>query len=322
MASPPKPQVKDLDHEQGEQHLISQVNAAIADAFAKILQEKHLYQRITIDFGGILRGVRNRVREGYLSQFERALRLSSPKIVLSSTRKLYEEFQLSPVNVKLFCRSCQRREAYRCLSAKDLTAEAISAHSLGLIVPALSQFAPELNFSRDLQLFVFVYRCEGCAAKGKPEAFLLRREGWTFSLDGRSPIEHVEIPSFIPEKERRLYRDAVIANNAGKTLAAIFYLRSFVEQFARRVTGLTGKQTGQEITSAYAATLPDQLRDTMPSLKEWYEKLSVPIHEAKDDAETFDAALERIIKHFEIRKVHEIPETAAEKQPKKPKGEK
>jgi hypothetical protein len=307
--APAKPQVKDLDYEQGKHRLIQQVNAAIADTFARTLQEKHLYQRVTIDFDAILTDVRNRVNDGYIGRFEIEWKRVSPEIALNSTGKHFEEFQLFPVNVKLFCRACQRREAYRCLLAKDVTSELDYAYHTG-------QFTPPLNIRKDFQLFVFAYRCEGCAGKGKPEAFLLRREGWTFSLDGRSPIEHVEIPGFIPEKERRLYRDAVIANNAGKTLAAIFYLRSFIEQFSRRVTGLTGKQTGDEITSAYATTLPEHLRDTMPSLKEWYEKLSIPIHEAQDDDKTFEAALERINKHFEIRKVHEIPETTPKKEEK------
>ena len=305
--APPKPPVKDLDYDQGRQHLIGLVNAEIAGTYAKILQEKHLYQRVTIDFDAILAKVRNRIRETYAAVFESGWKKISPEIVLNSTASRLEEFQLLPVNVKLFCRTCQRREPYRCLSAKDVVGELRTGHLTG-------QFTPALAVRRDFQLFVFAFRCEGCAATGKPEILVLRREAWTFSLDGRSPIEHIEIPNFIPEKERPLYRNAVIANNAGKPLAAIFYLRSFVEQFTRRMTGLSGKQTGEVITSAYAATLPDPLRDTMPSLKEWYEKLSVPIHEAQDDDKTFDAALERINKHFEIRKVHDIPEIMPKKQ--------
>ncbi|MDP9113924.1 MAG: hypothetical protein M3O20_09600 [Acidobacteriota bacterium] len=31
----------------------------------------------------------------------------------------------------------------------------------------------------------------------------------------------------------------------------------------------------------YGNTLPNAHRDTMPSLREWYEKLSEPIHAAK-----------------------------------------
>ena len=69
-------------------------------------------------------------------------------------------------------------------------------------------------------------------------------------------------------------------------LAALFYLRIFIEQFARRVTGKTGKVTGDKIMDAYNETIPPKHRDSMPSLREWYDKLSAPIHEASDDAET------------------------------------
>jgi hypothetical protein len=58
----------------------------------------------------------------------------------------------------------------------------------------------------------------------------------------------------------------------------------------------------------YGKTLPEAHRSTMPSLREWYEKLSEPIHAAKDDEKLFEEAKEAIEKHFEIRKVFKIPE--------------
>jgi hypothetical protein len=36
--------------------------------------------------------------------------------------------------------------------------------------------------------------------------------------------------------------------------------------------------------SAYSETLPPKVRDSAPSLKDWYEKLSEAIHGAKEDA--------------------------------------
>ena len=55
-------------------------------------------------------------------------------------------------------------------------------------------------------------------------------------------MEQVILPSFIPKHEKHLFRDAVIAYQAGKFLAAVFYLRTFIEQFARRVAGIQGPQ--------------------------------------------------------------------------------
>jgi hypothetical protein len=121
----------------------------------------------------------------------------------------------------------------------------------------------------------------------------------------------VEAAPYIAKKEAHLFRDAIIANGAGKTLAGLFYLRTFIEQFGRRITGITDKQTGDQILSEYAKTIPLNLRDSIPSLAEWYDKLSAAIHSANPDEELFKNAQGKIEKHFEIRKAMDIPETAA-----------
>jgi hypothetical protein len=141
-----------------------------------------------------------------------------------------------------------------------------------------------------LQLFVLVYQCQRC--EGIPVAFFVKSdETKKLVLVGRFPIEHMEIHSAIPNKEEKWFRDAVIACQSGKTLAGLFYLRSFIEQFARRVTGMLDiKETGDAILSAYSDTLPPKVRDSAPSLKDWYDKLSEAIHGAKDDTELFESA--------------------------------
>lgn len=96
------------------------------------------------------------------------------------------------------------------------------------------------------------------------------------------------VPIYIPKPEQPLYRDAVIAIHAGKTLAALFYLRTFIEQFARRQTLPKGRLTGDELMNAYIETLPKEHRDHMPSLGEWYGKLSEALHAAREDAELFE----------------------------------
>jgi hypothetical protein len=132
----------------------------------------------------------------------------------------------------------------------------------------------------------------------------------------------VEVPAYVPGKESWLYRDAVIAFNSGKVLAALFYLRTFVEQFARRVTGLTGRATGEEILSEYYEILPAPTKDQMPSLREWYEKLSEALHSAREDSELFKAAKAEIERHFDIRRVFKMPEQRpVEPDKEKPAGD-
>jgi hypothetical protein len=124
-------------------------------------------------------------------------------------------------------------------------------------------------------------------------------------------MEHIEIPAHIPKVEAKFFRDALIAMNAGKPLAGLFYLRTFIEQFARRQTGkLTERATGDEIMDAYGALLPERQRDQMPSLKYCYAKLSEPIHAARDDESVFKDVLDQIEHHFDVRRVFKIPDAS------------
>ena len=48
---------------------------------------------------------------------------------------------------------------------------------------------------------------------------------------------------------------------------------------------------------------------------QWYDKLSVPLHEeGRDDAQMFEEARKGIEKHFEIRRVFDIPESRGMKK--------
>src|SRR5439155_7670173 len=101
----------------------------------------------------------------------------------------------------------------------------------------------------------------------------------------------IELPSYIPKKEQSLYRDAMIAWYAGKKLAAVFYIRCFIEQFARRQTAMAKeRKTGDEIMDAYARVLPEDKRSHLPSLKHWYD------------------SRQEIEHHFELRHAFRIPE--------------
>jgi len=210
---------------------------------------------------------------------------------------------LIATNVKLFCSTCGGREAFRPIWFSDITAELVRekvSHQ-----KSLAKETFRISFGKNFQLFSLVFQCQRC--QGLPEAFLVKRCELELFIEGRSPLEHVELPSYIPKHEKRWFRDAIVAFQSGKILAALFYLRTFIEQFARRKTNLLDqKKTGDEILTAYAELVPLNLRDTMPSLKEWYDKLSEALHGAKEDTELFDKSRERIEKHFDIRRVHDL----------------
>lgn len=296
-----------------EQFIYDWLSTKAAEGIKTLLEQKHLYQKVDIDPKEVI--------QGYVKQMTEPHHRNDFKLWttthLASERFTIDIAQMQLLNIggkstgtshirvtlphpSLYCKTktCDRRETFTPVWFTEVSNELHGA-TIGL---GFKKVVPPTGW----QMFLLVYQCQRCL--GPPEGFLVRRDGWTLSLHGRSPMEQVELPKFIPEKESSYYRDAVIAFQSGKTLAALFYLRTFVEQFARRVTGMTGRATGEEILDSYYKTLPSPMKDQMPSLREWYESISVPIHEGKDDLDVFNAAKEAIDKHFEIRKVFKMSE--------------
>lgn len=286
----------------------------LAERLKVLLETRHLYQKLSINPLDILATLRadispvgeqpqnfERLVEGFLDlQFP-----ISDKVILGADDKQIVCFIVG--NVKLFCSgSCGGREAFRPILFSDITQSlrANKQHQLKALFPENSD-KYKIAFGDTFQLFYVVYQCQRC--EGKPEVFLVKRDRMNLSIEGRSPIEHIEVPNYIPKEEQNWFRDAVIAFQTGKVLAALFYLRTFIEQFGRRKTNLKDeRKTGDEIMTAYADTLPSNLRGMMPSLGEWYDKLSEALHGAKEDSELFNAAKEKIEKHFDIRRVYEL----------------
>jgi len=301
------------DATEGAVRVIPLLNKEIEEKFQSLLQTKHLYQKVVVDWQKIAETLKGRVISAWHQEFLQYIR-DVPHMPFTPVTQLRGPVQpqgergalgqvplvLLLKNVTMFCRQCDRREAFRPIWYRDVAVELKQLPSSGLV-----RHLPLADMFQD---FVLVYQCQHC--EGVPETFVVRRDNWSLSLDGRSPMASVETLPYIPKKEDHLFRDAIIAHGSGKTLAGLFYLRTFIEQFGRRITGLYGKKTGDEILSEYSKTLPANVRDSMPSLADWYEKLSIALHSANPDEELFKNAQEKIEKHFEIRKAMSISETS------------
>ena len=87
--------------------------------------------------------------------------------------------------------------------------------------------------SSAVQWFFLSYECQNC--KGEPVRFLIRRTREKLTLCGRDPIEAVEVPTVIPKDHAPRFSGSIVAYQSGQTLAAIFLLRVFVEQFWRSI---------------------------------------------------------------------------------------
>jgi hypothetical protein len=288
--------------------LTDSVNRAFANALKTLLESRHLYQSVAIDFPGICGPIAKQILLDDDSSRFRSYAEALPYADFApSEQPLFKTVRpgttislptLLLQNMKLFCSSCGHRETFSPTVQMNSTREIVMRHKSG---DARTALHPPC-----FQLFALLYQCETC--RNVPVSFLLKRQIWKLTIEGRSPFEEVEIPGFIPKTEQWLFKGAIVAHQTGNTLAGLFYLRSFIEQFARRQTGIEGKQTGEAIMEAYQLLIPAAQRDHMPSLRSWYEKLSAPIHTANPDVALFDEAHVAIVEHFDFRRLHKIAE--------------
>jgi hypothetical protein len=286
-------------------------NERLAQQIKILLEQKHLYQKVNIDPGAVQQLILEHVKPSERRVVENEiLRLCRDRLIPTSGGELRSvpvaggvetvEVGLIIPNTRLFCTTCNEKSVFRGIWYQDVSNELIRLNRVHEVDLPTGDILTN-------QLFFIALQCQHC--KGLPEGFLIRREDWKFSLDGRSPMEHIESPRYIPKTEAHLFRDAMIAWHAGKNLAAVFYLRCFIEQFARRQTGLLKeRKTGDEIMDAYVQVLPNDKRSHLPSLKQWYDRLSEPIHAADEDAaeKLFDDARAEVEHHFELRQALRI----------------
>ena len=126
-------------------------------------------------------------------------------------------------------------------------------------------------------------------------------------LVGRSEFPFEPVPKFIPSEERQYVVRAITAHKSGFHLASFLYLRSFVEQYLRRITNAkNAKLRGDQLSARYTKWLkenePRFPRSHFVSLGHVYDDLSAHIHAGHDSetyAEQFKENLHNVTVHFE-----------------------
>lgn len=277
----------------------------ITAAFSRLFQSKHLYQSESVDMAFIEQDLDNvdrqtvaavrvyidPLRNGRWMPTQPELR-RAPFVREPNPPNRYLWFETA--TAKLFCQACDRVEAFNAEFIEDLTARS----------------GYDSRTSQTIQVFAFTFVCQSC--KDVPEAFLVRRAGNKLTLCGRAPIEHVSAPSYIPKNQQRSFADSIVAFQSGQVLPALFMLRVTIEQFVRERSTVP-IDTPEALTVAfdsYMASLPEAFRSTFPSLPDLYSKLSIALHKADASVELFDTSRLAIEKHFDARRLFELPGTA------------
>jgi hypothetical protein len=278
----------------------------VGEAFKKLLSEKHLYQGVALDFTTIKQDAKE-------CEMERSKPGSS---------HLPSEFDLIEVGKKEFEGAWIPQGASY---APCPTIGMEGRRSVVFDIPSVNTYCSKCGaawpFNPTIgtiaigegqnQCFLFEYQCQQC--KEEFVRFQIRREGLKIRLTGRDPIEVLPTPRELPKAMSKYFSNAHVAHNAGQTLAGIFLLRTFIEQYWRSlptVKEFVARQpraTGDEQGDIYQGTLPDDFKARIPSLRDIYSKLSEAMHMANEDAALFEDCSTKIIKHFKAREIYEIP---------------
>lgn len=285
---------------------------SVSNAFKILLSEKHLYQSVEVDLT-LVNMAENQTIDALESEvpspMRRSLSVNPHAFVKEQKAKvlsgLWFAQQITPTTL-------------------NLAADSIFIHfELPIINTFCNQckarwpFEPVTNGSYVVQgygqdeFFYLGYKCcQQC--KGEPIRFLVRREGLKLRLAGRYPLEVLPTPKVLPRPVNKYYGDAMIAHHAGQTLAALFLLRVFIEQFwktipdVQKLIAKTPRASGDEQGEAYQSTLPASFKSDYPSLTDVYGKLSEAIHSASADGNLFEESCKKLIKHFAARDLLEL----------------
>jgi len=270
---------------------------AVSAAFRTLLEQKHLYQSVVIDDDATRRaflpGVEARIKEHLTQGGKLSYGSSHLQWIVPNEGMAVASPEGRPVifitleHAKLYCRTCDRIEAFNLESARS----SFEAHKYR---PAAGKFE---------QVYVLCYQCQSC--KGLPEVFIVRRNQGKLTLCGRSPIEHVAVSPEIPKEVAAFYSGAVVAYQSGQTLAALFLLRTLCEQWARKFADPS--DYADVAIDKYLASLPDAFKSHFPSLRSIYERLSADIHAAIGSRELYEQMIVEINEHFSARKVFKLP---------------
>jgi hypothetical protein len=282
--------------------------AAVSDVFRRLLTEKHLYQCVEVDTGFVAK-IAAVLYEDYIAcSGPRTSSMPDLEDIQNEGMQVLDR-QWLPLDPTLLAEpSCSDSEIRFTLpTIHTFCQECDERWPFNPVYEGMS--CPGCEKTTD-QWFFLAYQCQSC--KSLAIRFLVRREGLKLKLSGRDPLEVVPLPKFLPKAHSKYYSNALIAHHAGQTLAGLFLLRVFIEQFWRSLPAAEAllkqdpRATGEKQGEAYQGTLSVDFRSRFPSLSEVYGRLSAAMHSAEVTADLFDDSCRKIEEHFDARRVYKI----------------
>ena len=280
--------------------VVGEIDKRITARVKDLLETKHLYQSVTVEYADLLEGLPDDAGVGLSQALQKAVLTAVngdwAPIDRADHRPPLDDgdgppgIRFETPDVKLFCSICKRVEAFNSVSSEDFSCRGY----------------PQISFEQSrgaVQVFALSFQCQSC--KSVPEVFLVRRHGLKLTQSGRSPIEHVEVHPAVPKSLHKWFCSAIVAYQSGQTLAGIFLLRTLIEQWVREITQQPDLQADR-VLEAYMGLLPPDFKARFPSLSSLYGDLSDDLHRAIGSSVLFESAKTDIIKHSEARRVFNL----------------
>jgi hypothetical protein len=309
------------------------ISQKVLSALKELLESKHLYQSVLITEKD-LDGAINRLIEIHKQEVSRAepgVELDGTPYLEKRIERLHQELNNLLYSDWYFFTESNPPPGAQPVGSVDmppllLPSARVSCGSKqckGSVQPHNAGFlgwnygAVSFDYKKDgvIQVFSLPYQCQNC--REEPLVFLVKREKLKLTLVGRSQFPEALIPNFIPDAQRKFYRNAIVADQTSFTLAAALYLRTLVEQYFysvisdEKIKAIKGNPTGDELADLYAETLPRNFPSNFPSLKKAYDELSVIIHTGKENDEVkrnFSAIRNAVDGHFKaVQLFREMP---------------
>lgn len=283
----------------------------IESALALLLSSKHLYQHVIVDPTAVGMAIGEKIADLRRLQYSErqvqevldAIRAFPEKrwcpgrsdknqltLAAAGMAGVVGEISFQPPIVKTFCCACERDGGVMPFGWIGIDVQDAKSHRESW--------------------YLLGYECQGC--KSEQIRFLVHRDGNKLTLAGRSPVEVVHVPKVIPKKFSSPFRSAHIAFQCGQELSGVFMLRVFIEQYWKSqpsvIAAISGKAkpTGDEMGSAYKASLPPDFVSRFPSLSEVYDALSGAIHSAQVGPDLFQNCSSRIVEHFDALRLYRM----------------
>ena len=188
-------------------------------------------------------------------------------------------------SVQLLCRQCKGQTTFIALQGSH-------ERRLGYPFPRTIQRGAE-------HVYTMFYRCESC--RELMHAALIRREGLRLHLCGFAPRREQVPERSVPKELEKILIDASNAVAEGDLFAGFYHLRTMLEYYLklRMSIPLDLQVRGEDLVTKHYDSLPPDLRSTLPSLTTAYGALSKNLHSRTGEVADYHALLEIVCDHIE-----------------------